>query len=271
MQIIEDEKNKIYIEKYSSEMEFHDELKKDGIFQERIQSDLRRANCGSFKNNEKFYINGWKEDIKNINQKLRLSLKMLTDGNKRQSQERNSMIGYRPNVSAYLMNLPKDMFYRENIIKKQPIVSIFFDITCAWYITKEDRERTLTKLLEKIYALETSGYRVRITALITSCNASSCQKYEALVASILLKREDQRINLSRIMYPLINTGFFRGYGFYWISRTFLQTGVNFAGLGCALHYYDDLKLKVLRAVKLKNEKIFYVNVGTNVDELFKEL
>ena len=95
-----------------------------------------------------------------------------------------------------------------------PVVKIAIDCSILGSVSVEDVVDRGKLICEAIVRAELGGYKTRITAM-------SCTKFDQdnIIATLALnlKREDEPMNYSRVLYPILEPSFLRGVSFSWRS------------------------------------------------------
>lgn len=261
----------IVFDVFDSELEFQDTLLKYSQEYSDFFYDFERGyGQHTFKTQMRKLQNGDTSFVETFNKILLKNKKVLSSGEIERSRLVASRQGYMPNVSAVLSNNPK-CFYRSQTKEiKTPIVNVYYDIVCSHNVAAEEREKALSALLLKICELEKNGYRVRINVLYAAYHFTPEKRIDGFC--YVLKKENEKMNITRLTYPLVRTDFFRGLGFAWYrSFCFENLLRRLFAYGRPLYGERELQNCLLRLLKKKNEKVVYVNMHTNLDSLIEEI
>lgn len=254
---------------YENELDFQEEIEKYSRFPCFYLDNWLGYNKNEHEEIMKIFRNGDTSFTEKFNSVLLRNRKILTQGEIKRTKIVSAQQGYMPNVAAVLANSPK-CFYKPQVRNiKSPIINIYYDIICPARITTEDREKALSKLFLKICELEMSGYRVKINLIQAHASGNCLEGY-----CFPLKMEYEKLNITRIAYPMINTFFLRKLGFAWY-RSFCQekrNGVELRGYGYPIYCVSEtLRNALIRTLKKKKEKAVYVCMDTNLDSLVEEI
>ena len=177
----------------------------------------------------------------------------------------NDVAGYIPIIPNALMGLPKSMINSKMVTKKSKIINVVVDVTYQWSLSSEKVAEYYSKVLAYLISLEKQGFRVRISNYMMFGNSGSEQVH---VATVLVKRENQPIDIKRLLFPITHTGTLRLFGFDWYER--LPNAKYIGGYGRALHHWRDSdKEEILTAVGELNNKAYYLNYGCDYKAVFE--
>jgi len=265
---------KSYIEQYDNDVEFLKEIGKSEFFEDYVNLHLKKFHINeTYEVANKLLRYGWDAPLGNLKEDVSVALNHLTRGEKVCHKLVNAYVGSRPNVPAYCMNIPMQMYKSEKRITNQPIISIYFDVCCSCSLDNSDFERKCCQVLSKIILLEKRGYRVRLNVCyLTESSFTNLRRY--LGFTIVLKSENQLINLKRLSFPLCNVGFSRGYGLGNINRVqslHKEFGNITFGYGACIANDKYLIIEVINLLKRKGERCYYLSYYTDLDKVFNDL
>lgn len=222
-------------------------------------------------------IKSWKEGCelvhsfeKNI-EKVKTEIKKIDDKKTvqtKRSKQYEDVAGFVPVVPHALMNLPKSMINSQIVLKKSKVINVMIDVTYSWMNTTEKIANYYSKVLAYLIGLEKQGFRVRISLIMNFGTESSSQQHSCIV---LLKNENQPIDIKRMMFPITHTGTLRVFGFSWYER--LEGAIYIGGYGTAMHNWgiktkaEELK-KVLGEL---NSKVYYLYYKCDYEMVFKNV
>jgi hypothetical protein len=105
------------------------------------------------------------------------------------------------------------MVYSKPEIKKQKVVNLYRDITFAAYWNEQAIENEGVKALQIVRALEAQGYRVNLNMMFLSENSNT-----RIVASVKIKRAEERLSIIKTAFPLAHTAMLRRIMFNWLEK-----------------------------------------------------
>lgn len=157
-----------------------------------------------------------------------------------------------PVVPLVLKGIPPCMrtLRKEDVPSK--IITVVMNIGDTCEISADRMREVNIGILSSIFALEKAGYRVRIYVqadFFYPSHYNMCRSY-----ALLVKSEHQVFNLSRILYPLTETSYFRGITFDW--HTSDPEGNARYGLGCNAYYGNDTREAMWASLRYKGSMHF---------------
>lgn len=216
-------------------------------------------------NDREWLLHGWSEKRDEIKAELS-KLEGIRTKEKKSKVKVYSVNGYYPNVSKAIIGNPKCMRKFKKVTSKSKIVEIIWD---PGILARESADRITTqgiKLLSKIKELELSGYRVRL--MVQGFKGEYCGNRNLYICRIPIKEENQQLDISRVSYPLANAGMLRKWVFKWYEH--LPNAEYLSGYGKSLYAWDFYERdKVLNTINI-NHNQYYVNIDTDIEEMFKE-
>lgn len=170
----------------------------------------------------------------------------------RQSRPRNYYYGHAPNVPAAIIGLPKSMRQVQRIPCKVKTVNILFSRACLYGVSAETMADAGKTVVNLVYMLEKSGYRVNLDILLS---ATDCGVNGDLFCSVNLKKYGQPLDLRKLSFPLVSPAMFRRFGFKWKETlpTVKRNNVNYGSS------YPSDEIKAIlgsNGVKVDNMYVF---------------
>ena len=105
--------------------------------------------------------------------------------------------------------------------KKQKVITITKNISYSTFISKETIENESIKVLQLVNNLEKQGYRVILNVTMI------CEKYNIVLCNkVRIKNASERLNLSKVSFPMVHPSYLRRIMFKWIE-TFEYTTKKF--------------------------------------------
>lgn len=167
-------------------------------------------------------------------EKLKAGVKASLQGQGKRISFFNDVVGFAPIVPLAIMGVPASMSNSYMKPIKAKVVDVYYDMTVAARIDKEDLQEAGIKLLSAILALEGEGYRFNLYAIQTYSDGDS---FDMICTKI--KNSNTPLDIRKISFPLTHPGYFRCIGFDWYSR--MPEATYRGGYGCALSYNFDEK------------------------------
>lgn len=214
---------KIYMEEYNSISEFVQTINSKPQNPE-ITSKQSEFGGYSFTGThdyneaENLLLHGWVEESEKLNEMLKL--KTLKEKSVKNTYD---VAGFQCSVPRYLQGIPTNMINQKVVTKKQKVITITKNITYSAYVRKETIEEESIKVLQLVNNLEKQGYRVilNVTAINKSRNGNII-----LCNKVRIKNANERLNLSKVSFPMVHSSYLRRIMFKWIE-TFEYTTKSF--------------------------------------------
>lgn len=150
--------------------------------------------------------NGWNVGAQELTKKLKIAETQKDV----QMQYRNilSVCGYQAVVPLYLNGVPQNMVNRKLTPTKQKVITIN-KVTCvSCGVSSETLKNESIKCFQIIKKIEASGIRVNLNLMISTGHA--CVK-------IRLKSAGEKLNVSKLAFPLVHPAMFRRLYFRFIE------------------------------------------------------
>ena len=154
--------------------------------------------------------NGYIDKVEKIQKEINKSV----IGQSKRITFHNDIVGYAPIVPLAILGVPNSMINSKMKPIKAKVIEICYDIGCSAFVDSEDIIRVGLAFLKIIANMEMQGYRIKLTA-VQGYSTNSVLN----LLRINLKSANQPLDLKRISFPTIHTGFFRVIGFDWFSKT----------------------------------------------------
>lgn len=208
---------RIYIQSYNSLSEFYDYICDTpvnkafaGVSHLSKNASYDFAQTHSYDEAVDLLKNGWDDMAKELEQQL----KAKTIRMQPVKQQRNvlSVQGYQPVVPLYLAGVPQNMVSKQMMPVKQKVVDIVKVFNYfSGVSTKEIQEESI-KVMQVVKRLESQGVKCNIhIALGTE------QKNRALAVKIKVKNASERLNVSKLAFPLVHPSMLRRLLFRYIE------------------------------------------------------
>lgn len=148
---------------------------------------------------------GYHQDFEKLIQ-LKSQLEKYIKLDQKKKQQFNNYVGYVPDVKAYLEGNPLSMI--DQIRPKRQKVDIYLNASYASYTKKEQIYNRGAIVLSLIEILENKGYNVDFHLVEVD------QEYsQVLYANWILKKENERLNLQKLYFPLCHPAWLRRLSF----------------------------------------------------------
>lgn len=204
---------KIYMEEYNSISEFVQTINSRPQNPEitstaSIDSDYSFTGTYDYNEAENLLLHGWTEESEKLNEMLKL--KALKEKSVKNTYD---VAGFQCSVPRYLQGIPTNMINQKVVTKKQKVITITKNVAYSFYVSKEKIEEESIKVLQLVNSLEKQGYRVIINVMIIS------KKGDTIIANkVRIKNANERLNLSKVSFPLVHPSYLRRILFRWMER-----------------------------------------------------
>ena len=204
--------------KYNSIGEFSNTLKR-GVTQKPFESEEssnRKERHGDFygtfdyETADKLLLFGDKDIQRKIEDagvsKMRNKLKYEA----LRKQVFSSVVGFAPNVPAYIAGTPNSMINMRQIKTKQRVINVLYNASVSGFVSAENIISATSKMLSAIMIIESSGIRVNMyIGELTYCDETS-QKFGWILR---IKDSGQKLDTLKMSYPLAHPSMLRRHGF----------------------------------------------------------
>ena len=150
--------------------------------------------------------NGWTVGAEKLTKKLKIA-----ESNKEvETAYKNilSMAGYQAIVPLYLQGVPNCMINKKPVPVKNKVITINRVMVCSCSVSSETLMNESIKCFQIIKRIEAAGYRVNLNLMISSGHV--CVK-------IRLKSSSEKLNISKLAFPLVHTAMLRRLYFRFIE------------------------------------------------------
>lgn len=177
----------------------------------------------SFEDAEETLKNGWSEMASKLTKILNDEMKTVAP--KTVTRSRFDVIGYQASVPRYLQGIPTSMVNQKKVVQKQKVVTITKNISYYCSIEADVILKNNIQLLKQIEMLERKGIRVNLNIIwvINDKDAfpinaeTSAKKSEFVVCKVRIKNSSERLNISKLAFPLIHPSMMRRLMFRYLE------------------------------------------------------
>ena len=214
---------KVYMEEYNSISEFVQTINSRPQ-NPKIISNVSETGEFSFTGTHDYneaknlLLHGWVEESEKLNEMLKL--KTLKEKSVKNTYD---VAGFQCSVPRYLQGIPTNMINQKVVTKKQKVITITKNISYSAYVRKETIEQESVKVLQLVNNLEKQGYRVILNVTLIS---KSKKENIIICNKVRIKNASERLNLSKVSFPMVNSSYLRRIIFRWIE-TFEYTTKSF--------------------------------------------
>lgn len=146
--------------------------------------------------------NGWDQGAKNLTAKLKIA--NMSNHTKDVKRAVNDIVGFQVNVPRYLQGIPTNMINKRSVKQKQKIITLVKSVAYAAFVSKEHIMEDSVKFLQIVQEIEKQGIRVNVYVAWSSITGN-----EQVFYKVKIKGANERLNLSKMAFPLIHPSFLR--------------------------------------------------------------
>ncbi len=155
---------------------------------------------------------GWNGMAKKIEDKLKVEIKNIA--NQRSRRSVYDVVGGNCSVPRYLQGVPTAMINQKTVMKKQRVVTINKNISYNAGVNQREIIEESIKALKIVREIEATGVRVNLN-IIWSCEDMG----ERFKLTIRVKSANERLNVSKLAFPLVHPSMLRRLLFGWLEVT----------------------------------------------------
>lgn len=163
----------------------------------------------SYEEAENLLLNGCSKMAKKLNE-------AVEKANMKMTKEERKMVydicGYQASVPRYLQGVPTNMINTKVVVKKNKVITLNKMINYNCGVSTETIIDESVRLVSVIRMIESSGTRVNLNLLNVSHGSTKIdgRKYEHYeVLKIRLKNSNQKLNISKLAFPLVHPSMLR--------------------------------------------------------------
>lgn len=223
---------------------------------------LRFTGTKSFEEAQNLLKNGWDDMSNKISQRLRVD-----DVEIKPCMAYKNVLGiqgFQPIVPLYLQGVPQNMASRRMVPIKQKIINLNKSISYSSFWKTEDIMEESIKAFKLIKRLESQNYRCGLNIVFGADTMRN-----SYVVTIKVKSPNEKLNISKLTFPLINPSMLRRLIFRFIE---VHPGVpkSFVG-GYGSPLSDSELSEIVPGYLLPKEIKFDVDKIRSIDDLQKSL
>lgn len=119
-----------------------------------------------------------------------------------------SVCGYQAVVPLYLQGVPNNMVNKRLVPAKQKVITINKALSASCAVSSSTLMNESIKCFQIIKKIESTGIRVNLNLMISTGH---------VMVKIRLKRSTEKLNISKLAFPLVHTAMFRRLYFRFIE------------------------------------------------------
>ena len=194
--------------------------------------------------------NGWDDMAQKLTKKLNVIKNQIVDA--QVQKVLFDVVGFQASVPRYLQGIPTNMVNKKNVPVKQRVITLNKDISYNAAISTEQIIEASVQTLQLIKKIEAQGIRVNLN-LIWGSSAGGTKE----VAKVRLKSANERLNISKLAFPLVHPSMLRRLCFRYLETAPTVNSSYVHGYGMPL---DGSALKVFCKGEYVLPRLFDGNV-----------
>ena len=203
------------------------------------------------------FTNGWHTEAEILTGKLNT---MKIDKGFREKMNYD-VVGFQASVPRYLQGIPTNMINKKKVVQKQKIITITKNCSYVSIVSKEAIQKSNILALHLVRTLEAKGYKVNLNYLNVTAG-----KKQAIITKIKLKAANERLNISKLAFPLAHPSMMRRIMFRYREILPELTDMEFAcGYGYSLE--GEKALQDNKTLAFKDNEYYIPSI---IDEKFIE-
>lgn len=206
----------------------------------------------SYEEATKLFKDGWDKMAQDLTKKLKVIQNQVVDAQVQKILY--DVVGFQASVPRYLQGIPTSMVNKKRVPVKQRVITLNKDISYNCGITTEQIIEASVQTLQLIKKIEAQGIRVNLN-LVWGVTAGDTKE----VAKIRLKSANERLNISKLAFPLVHPSMLRRLCFRYLEVAPTVTKSYTFGYGCPM---DGSQLKQYCKDEYVLPRLFDGNLAT---------
>ena len=191
--------------KYISETPRNETYKFGSLSSQRVDKD-NWAGTKTYGEAIDLFKNGWTVGAQDLTRKLKFA-----ETNKEVQTVAKSILsvcGYQAIIPLYLNGVPNNMVNKKMVPAKQNVITINKAISASSSVSSETLMNESVKCFQIIKKIESTGVRVNLNLMISTGH---------VIVKIRLKSSTEKLNISKLAFPLVHVAMFRRLYFKFIE------------------------------------------------------
>lgn len=206
----------------------------------------------SYEEATKLFKDGWSSMAQDLTKKLKVIQNQVVDAQVQKILY--DVVGFQASVPRYLQGIPTSMVNKKRVPVKQRVITLNKDISYNCGITTEQIIQASVQTLQLIKKIEAQGIRVNLN-LVWGVTAGDTKE----VAKIRLKSANERLNISKLAFPLVHPSMLRRLCFRYLEVAPTVTKSYTWGYGAPM---DGSQLKTYCKDEYVLPRLFDGNLAT---------
>jgi hypothetical protein len=160
----------------------------------------------SFEEAADLLLHGW--TVKAVELERELEKIKVDLPERKSSKSVYNVVGGNASVPRYLQGIPTSMIERKPVMVKERVVVVNKSMSYSADVSKEQIQQESIKALQIVKMIEATGAKVRLNVIWGLRG-----RVENHVFKVCLKRPDERLNISKMSFPLVHPSMLRRIGF----------------------------------------------------------
>ena len=173
-------------------------------------SSYKFTETHSYEEATELFKNGWNDMAKKLTKTLKVNQNQVEDAQVQKILF--DVVGFQCSVPRYLQGIPTSMVNKKLVPVKQRVITLNKDISYNCGITTEQIIEASVQTLQLIKKIEAQGVRVNLN-LIWGVKAGNRKE----VVKVRLKSANERLNISKLAFPLVHPSMLRRLCFRYIE------------------------------------------------------
>lgn len=206
----------------------------------------------SYEEATKLFKDGWSSMAQDLTKKLKVIQNQVVDAQVQKILY--DVVGFQASVPRYLQGIPTSMVNKKRVPVKQRVITLNKDISYNCGITTAQIIEASVQTLQLIKKIEAQGIRVNLN-LVWGTTAGDTKE----VAKIRLKSANERLNISKLAFPLVHPSMLRRLCFRYLEVAPTVTKSYTWGYGAPM---DGSQLKTYCKDEYVLPRLFDGNLAT---------
>lgn len=173
-------------------------------------SSYKFTETHSYEEATELFKNGWNDMAKKLTKSLKVNQNKVVDAQVKKILF--DVVGFQCSVPRYLQGIPTSMVNKKLVPVKQRVITLNKDISYNCGITTEQIIEASVQTLQLIKKIEAQGIRVNLN-LIFGVKGGNTKE----VVKVRLKSANERLNISKLAFPLVHPSMLRRLCFRYIE------------------------------------------------------
>ena len=167
-----------------------------------VEHGYKFTQTQSYEEATELFKNGWNDMAQKLTKKLNVIKNQVVDAQVQKILY--DVVGFQCSVPRYLQGIPTSMVNKKLVPVKQRVITLNKDISYNAFTTTEEIVEASTQTLQLIKKIEAQGIRVNLNLIFGSTAGSTKE-----VVKIRLKSANERLNVSKLAFPLVHPSMLR--------------------------------------------------------------